>query len=211
MAKQSRTNIRDSILEASTVLFSKKGYSGVSMRDVAQHLGCTPAALYYHFKDKDQLYLGVIQHVCHGVSASLKRAKDSHGEPWDQLSAVLTELIRTLSANESFWRLLQQILMDENEERMRQLGNSVFHDIFSIFYDLASKIGPHLDPHQLTISMMSLCLFPFQSANAASFLPGFDPTNLQPDKLSSHVLNFISLGINDDATNTLSLKNRKPK
>ena len=52
---------RDTILEVAARLFSEKGYSGVSIRDIAQDCGMTNAALYYHFKNKDDLYLAVLR------------------------------------------------------------------------------------------------------------------------------------------------------
>lgn len=52
----SRTAGRDKILDASLPLFAAAGFQGVSMRDVASAVGSTPAALYYHFPDKEQLY-----------------------------------------------------------------------------------------------------------------------------------------------------------
>uniref|UniRef100_UPI003452EAA2 TetR/AcrR family transcriptional regulator n=1 Tax=uncultured Acinetobacter sp. TaxID=165433 RepID=UPI003452EAA2 len=39
------------ILNCSIVLFARSGFHGVSMRQVAEAVGVTVAALYYHFKD----------------------------------------------------------------------------------------------------------------------------------------------------------------
>ena len=36
-------------------LFSKRGYSGVSVRDICGELGLKESALYYHFKNKEEL------------------------------------------------------------------------------------------------------------------------------------------------------------
>lgn len=45
-------NIRDRILETSLRHFEARGYAGVSLRDIADELGLTKAALYYHFPSK---------------------------------------------------------------------------------------------------------------------------------------------------------------
>ena len=50
---------RDRILAAATTLFGTKGFSDVSMADVARAAGVTKAALYYHFTDKSDLYTTV--------------------------------------------------------------------------------------------------------------------------------------------------------
>ena len=46
---------RDRILKAAARCFNEKGYSGTSLKDVAQHLGLTDAALYYYVKNKEEL------------------------------------------------------------------------------------------------------------------------------------------------------------
>lgn len=53
---------RQQILEAARQLFLAKGYKGVSMKDVAEEVQVTSAALYYHFPDgKQDLFFSVIQ------------------------------------------------------------------------------------------------------------------------------------------------------
>ena len=50
---------RERIIAAATALFGAKGFSDVSMQDVARAAGVTKAALYYHFTDKSDLYTTV--------------------------------------------------------------------------------------------------------------------------------------------------------
>jgi AcrR family transcriptional regulator len=53
---------RRQILEAARHLFLARGYKGVSMKDVAEEVQVTPAALYYHFPaGKQDLFFCVIQ------------------------------------------------------------------------------------------------------------------------------------------------------
>lgn len=46
---------RDRILKAAARCFNEKGYSGTSLKDVAQLLGLTDAALYYYVRNKNEL------------------------------------------------------------------------------------------------------------------------------------------------------------
>jgi AcrR family transcriptional regulator len=43
---------RERILDAALTLFAEKGYEATSMREIAEQLGITKAALYYHFESK---------------------------------------------------------------------------------------------------------------------------------------------------------------
>ncbi len=51
MADDTRTRIQAIALE----LFTEQGYDATSLREVAERLGVTKAALYYHFKSKDEI------------------------------------------------------------------------------------------------------------------------------------------------------------
>ncbi|MGW3352485.1 TetR family transcriptional regulator [Nonomuraea rubra] len=43
------------ILEAARVLFAARGYRATSMQAIADEVGLTKAALYYHFEPKDEI------------------------------------------------------------------------------------------------------------------------------------------------------------
>lgn len=48
-------NNKENLLNAAIDLFSKKGYSGVSVRDICGKLALKESALYYHFKNKEDI------------------------------------------------------------------------------------------------------------------------------------------------------------
>lgn len=53
---------RQQILEVARELFLSKGYKGVSMKEVAEEVQVTSAALYYHFpRGKQDLFFNIIQ------------------------------------------------------------------------------------------------------------------------------------------------------
>src|SRR5690349_12268907 len=46
---------RSRIQEVALELFTEQGYEATSLREIAERLGVTKAALYYHFKTKDDI------------------------------------------------------------------------------------------------------------------------------------------------------------
>jgi AcrR family transcriptional regulator len=52
--------LREQILAAAKSLFIKQGYHGLAMRQISEAVGVSKAALYYHFKDKEELFLAVL-------------------------------------------------------------------------------------------------------------------------------------------------------
>jgi TetR/AcrR family transcriptional regulator, cholesterol catabolism regulator len=50
------------ILEAAARLFSERGYSNVSIRDVCREAKTTPPMIYYYFKDKKRLFEAAVSY-----------------------------------------------------------------------------------------------------------------------------------------------------
>jgi len=98
-----RENRREEILEAAGDLFVRQGYSGTSTREIADAVGCTKAALYYHFKDgKEELY---------------QEAFKSHGP---DMGAMLIDCETASSLNELFL-LLAANMKKQQPQRIRRM------------------------------------------------------------------------------------------
>lgn len=54
---------KERILVNSTILFLKRGYGSVSMRDIADSVGIQPSSLYSHFASKDVLWAETLSHA----------------------------------------------------------------------------------------------------------------------------------------------------
>ena len=46
---------RDGILAVASKLFAEKGFAGTALQDIAEKMGITRAAVYHHFKSKDEV------------------------------------------------------------------------------------------------------------------------------------------------------------
>ena len=52
---------RERILDTALDLFIEQGYDKTSLREIAERVGVTKAALYYHFASKDQIFRTLVQ------------------------------------------------------------------------------------------------------------------------------------------------------
>ena len=52
--------VRERIIREATRLFVEHGYRGISMREIAEAANVSKAGLYYHFRDKEDLFLAVL-------------------------------------------------------------------------------------------------------------------------------------------------------
>ena len=65
-AETGSVGTRERILEVALGLFSEQGYDKTSLREVAEKVGVTKAALYYHFPSKEDILTELVE-AAHGV------------------------------------------------------------------------------------------------------------------------------------------------
>lgn len=72
----SRSSSRTQILDAAERVFGRFGFAGASMRIIADEAEVTQAALYYHFKDKEDLYDEVFKRHSAKIQARRRQGLD---------------------------------------------------------------------------------------------------------------------------------------
>lgn len=197
--KEARTTAppagRQRILEACTPLFAENGFHGVSMRDVAGAVGMTPAALYYHFPDKDALYLAVIDRLYQDRVPGLLAQVMGDGPPWERLERLVNGIVQLNLADPSLLRLSQWILLDKDPARTRRLGESVVGPFLDAVSSLVEDISDGMDPRWAALSVFSLVMLPFHAVGVTADLPGFRPPTREPAALAAHVMQMLRAGI----------------
>ncbi len=70
------TDTRRRIQEVALDLFTERGYEATSLREIAEVLGVTKAALYYHFKTKEDIVTSLTQEHVAAVRELIDWAKE---------------------------------------------------------------------------------------------------------------------------------------
>jgi AcrR family transcriptional regulator len=103
-AVRNELSTRHRILEVASELFIEQGYDATSLREIADRLGFTKAALYYHFPSKEDLLVALVAPGEAVVRQLIERLEDADGrEGW---ADVLSWLVGQLSAHLDFFKLL---------------------------------------------------------------------------------------------------------
>ena len=191
----SKRKTREEILELSAPLFGRLGYDGVSMRDVAGAVGLTPAALYYHFSDKQQLYLDTVAHEFREKMTVLAHNIQGPAPAWARLEGFVAGLAQLLAKDKDFLRLLQWVLLDSDETRQHKLAKQVFTELFTAVHNLAEALDSRRDAHQLAISIVGLVMFTYQAGTTRQFMPGYRAQQNRPDAVARHVCDLLRTGL----------------
>ena len=194
MPKASKKS-REHILDLAVPLFAKSGFDGVSIREIAGQIELTPAALYYHFKDKEALYFETVKHAFETKTSTAKTLNKNSNEPIVNLERFITWFIETLNKEKDFQKLLQWVLLDSNPKRMQSLVKDVFSDLFLSTKQLAENFSARYDPHMLSVSIIGLVLFHFESQQSRKFLPGNKASHDKPRIISEHIISLLRNGL----------------
>jgi TetR/AcrR family transcriptional regulator, tetracycline repressor protein len=100
-AERSRLT-KQTVVDRGLALADASGLDGLTIRRLAQDLGVTPMALYWHFRSKEELLLGLAEQVWSEIDVNVDPAL-----PWPrQLAGLLESLIRALRAHPCASQLL---------------------------------------------------------------------------------------------------------
>ena len=117
---------RDSMLKAAARCFNLKGFSGTSLKDVADILGLTDAALYYYVRNKEELvYLCYVRAADVGREA-LQRAINEGGCGLDTVERYLRYHIEVMVGERGPVAIMSEIpsLKPEHRDDVLELSRN---------------------------------------------------------------------------------------
>lgn len=116
---------KDRILDAALDLFVEQGFDGTSVREIAERVGTTKAALYYYFASKDEILMALHMRL---------------HEMGRELAGTLGDEPVTLET----WRGLLRVLMDQMTSQRKLL---LLHERNQAAFEKLHRSDEHQDAH----------------------------------------------------------------
>lgn len=111
------------ILRGAIAAFLDKGYHGASVRDIAQRVGVTVPALYYHYENKQAMLVAALEsamsHLLNRVEAALADAAD---DPESRFVHLVEAVVLTMTQRASASSLDSELRYLEPENRRYYAG-----------------------------------------------------------------------------------------
>lgn len=73
------------LLKVARAQFTEKGYAHAALEEIADEAHVTRGALYHHFKNKQGLFLAVLELVQTEIGQRVEAEADRYVDPWEQL------------------------------------------------------------------------------------------------------------------------------
>ena len=163
-----RTDTRSRVQKVALELFAEQGYEKTSLREIAERLGVTKAALYYHFKSKEDIVHSFTDDYFAEIDALLAWAKDQPSGD-ETRHAILDRYVGIVLAGSEVFRFLEQNraavqAMETGKDRFAR-----FRDRLDTLVDvLAGPEAPLRDRVRATAGVLSVgatCMFYLQQVN----------------------------------------------
>jgi AcrR family transcriptional regulator len=185
--------MRERILAEAGRRFVIHGYNGISMREIAEACGITKAALYYHFKDKEDLILAVLDRYLSQMDRVIRECRGLGGTAHEKLVGVAQAIFSQLPEQRSIIRLATQEMPNLSIEARQRFGE-VYHQKFIGQFETILEEGVALgefrpmDVH-LTVWILLGMMYPF-------FYPGQERDGRDTGEALQAILKIFFEGIN---------------
>jgi AcrR family transcriptional regulator len=147
---------RERLLAAAAEVAAESGYEGASISRICARAGLPPSSLYWHFKDKDDLLAGVVEHSFQEWSVRQPAwLPPTPGTAWqDELRSHFATTLRSLQDEPAFLRIGHQLLLLRRDDapagrarflsvrrRQRLIMAQWFRDVLELSPEAAERLA----------------------------------------------------------------------
>ena len=153
---------REKILDVSLELFSQRGYSAVSIRDICKRVGIKESSIYYHFENKQNIFdvlLDRFYEIAKGMMAQLENGlTEGYNSFSDGINTVSKCFFEQYLMDDFCNRIMRIMFIEQfNNESVRKLYQHWLMDeplnfqskIFSVLMSIG--IIPNCDSEYLAV------------------------------------------------------------
>jgi AcrR family transcriptional regulator len=190
---------KEKVLKAAIMVFSKKGYDGASMREIAESARLTKPMIYYHFKNKQNLYLYLlethIESLLKGLSAILQSGENHTAS----LGSIIDLYDVTFCANPEMFYLIHRETTGDGRfvELLTKKYFSRMHVQMAQFFRDGIRHGAFrrsIDPELCSLTLVAILLFHFSQGRVVRQLSESTATNISSrDAIHAHIMSLFTL------------------
>lgn len=188
------------IMEAAR-LFRQKGYLATSIRDISDSLNITSAALYYHFKNKEEILAEVMRLSLQRLHEAVATAVAEQENQWQQIRTALQTHLRISLEHQDFAIVLLKDLRHLTPEWREEVVAQ--RDAYEDMWEEMLAQGQEAGIFRSEVDLDLLRLLTFGALNLV--VTWYKPTGkYTPEQIADAFLDYISRGV---LTETLPFPN----
>src|SRR5882724_3385813 len=97
---------RERVIEAAQEIFARDGFDGAKMQEIADRVGIQRPSLFYHFKNKEALFVAAHEQVFARIAPIFRDSLSPDGDPFVQLDRVSRAVLKVMREEPHFARMV---------------------------------------------------------------------------------------------------------
>lgn len=130
---------KEMIINEARTQFVENGFHQVSMRSIAKQLGCSHGALYYHFKNKAELFYAIIEEYFIALNKLLEGIGDGLGNNQTKLQKLFLSFIEFGLKHQSEYEMMFMIRNTEVNALSQDAANLSYQKFAQSVQSLSRK------------------------------------------------------------------------
>lgn len=185
-------SMRQEILTTARTLFIEQGYRGLSMSMLARAVGVSKAALYYHFRDKEELFLAILNEPLEKLELLIDQVTQEIVDSREQIRSLVHRIMVWPPEQRATIRLASQEISQISPQASQKF-HQLYHQKFIGKIQAIIKSGilagelRKVDPTLATWALLGM-MFPY-------FYPGNSNENTPPHSVSTQLLTIYLDGL----------------
>ena len=135
-ATRAVTDLRQQTLDVARRLIGERGYRDVSMRDIANEVGCSVSSLYLYFESRDALIHTLIDEGFERWYREMIAVAERHPEPWARLEAIARRYVAFGQEQPELYEIMYMF----NPRSMKRLPRELFRRIRAHFHPWSETV-----------------------------------------------------------------------
>jgi TetR/AcrR family transcriptional regulator len=116
---------RERIIDAARAIFARDGFSGAKMQTIADRVGIQRPSLFYHFKNKEALFVAAHEQVFARIERLFRESLVPHGDPFVQLDRLSRAVLAVTAEEPDFARMVARTAVDRHPSAVAVVRNYV--------------------------------------------------------------------------------------
>jgi AcrR family transcriptional regulator len=183
------------LLNVAADMFSKHGYAGVSMRDIAKAVHITQAAIYHHFPSKDALYIAAVTYVFEQHTLEVSDQMSAIDDPSQRLELLIVAMLEAMEEDPRFRRIYLRELLEGDELKLAAIAENAFTAFYEPLYELMGELAPGSDRQLRILSLAGLTFHHLEARKLAPHLPHATKAKATIPSLARHITNLFLHGV----------------
>jgi AcrR family transcriptional regulator len=182
------------------MLFAKKGFDAVSIREIANQAEVQTSTIYYYFHNKRGVYIGILERSLSELTEILEAALLEGKDPLDRLKRYIYSYTEFLHRNYKTAYLVSQVIFNEDDD-LKDLIKQIWAKHYFMVEDILQEgiemgVFRPVDTHLMTINIRGMMLWYFFSLPITKLFPGMENLNMESNEiLASETIDVILNGI----------------